>query len=222
MRDVICEKSKTRCPAALSFGSIESRRTNLPEARMKASSATHWSVRKRYGWLTTLRSCIKTLFRPRGLASGASSPALRRFREDFESASSETAWTPAERICSYKVACHAVKSHLRTFSTLSGSCPSTLALMRRSTNGLSTSCSLLMIKSRSSWDSAAPSAWSGPAWALENSAKGLLNQPSKVSAEEKMLGSKKFKSAHSSGKEFCNGVPVSKSRRLAVYCDPSV
>ena len=48
------------------------------------------------------------------------------------------------------------------------------------------------------------------------------SHPSKVSALENIEGSKKFRRAHNSGKEFCRGVPVNNKRRFAVYMFPSV
>lgn len=47
-------------------------------------------------------------------------------------------------------------------------------------------------------------------WFL-NAAKGLLNHWSNVSTDEKIVGSRKFSKAHSSGRLFCRGVPVEKS-----------
>ena len=42
-------------------------------------------------------------------------------------------------------------------------------------------------------------------------ANGVLNHCSKLAQEWKMLGSRKFNSAHNSGSLFCSGVPVSKT-----------
>lgn len=43
-------------------------------------------------------------------------------------------------------------------------------------------------------------------------AKGALNHCSKVLTDLKIDGSRKFRSAQSSGSLFCSGVPVSRSR----------
>ena len=43
-------------------------------------------------------------------------------------------------------------------------------------------------------------------------ASGAENHCSKVSLDEKILGSRKLSSAHSSVREFCSGVPVSSTR----------
>ena len=45
-------------------------------------------------------------------------------------------------------------------------------------------------------------------------ANGLENHCSKLSTELKIVGSRKLSSAHSSGSEFCSGVPVSSTRRF--------
>jgi hypothetical protein len=55
-----------------------------------------------------------------------------------------------------------------------------------------------------------------------NCANGLLNHASKLSTEWKILGSKKFSRDHSSGREFCSGVPVSSRRCREVYLAPRV
>ena len=55
-----------------------------------------------------------------------------------------------------------------------------------------------------------------------NCANGLLNHASKLSTEWKILGSRKLSRDHSSGREFCSGVPVSNSRCRDVYFVPNV
>ena len=45
-------------------------------------------------------------------------------------------------------------------------------------------------------------------------AKGLLNHWSNVSTLLKIVGSKKFSRAHSSGKLFCRGVPKTKEKNI--------
>ena len=53
--------------------------------------------------------------------------------------------------------------------------------------------------------------------------KGLVEPALEgVDTEENIEGSRKLSRAHSSGNEFCNGVPVSSSRRFAVYMFPNV
>lgn len=47
-----------------------------------------------------------------------------------------------------------------------------------------------------------------PAALVRKAAKGLLNHWSKVSTLLKIVGSRKFSKAHSSGRSFCSGVPV--------------
>mmetsp|Transcript_12201 Transcript_12201/g.36790 ORF Transcript_12201/g.36790 Transcript_12201/m.36790 type:complete len:280 (-) Transcript_12201:311-1150(-) len=244
MAAVICEKSKTRWPPALNRGSMPSSKRNLPEHRIIVSSMRYASDRNRYGWLQHFRSCISTLFRPRwwfrmllvaspfwswcdslpcesGWESSikASSSTAGSVRPPFVRAS--LAAMRACCICSYSTFCQGERSQRTTFSIFSGSWPSTEALTRRSTKGRRTSWSRLMTSMRSSLLMlAAFSASFRPA--APNCEKGLLNQPSNESQLEKIDGSKKFSNAHSSGSEFWSGVPVSKSRRFAVYRFPSV
>mmetsp|Transcript_10613 Transcript_10613/g.32701 ORF Transcript_10613/g.32701 Transcript_10613/m.32701 type:complete len:298 (+) Transcript_10613:605-1498(+) len=221
MSAVICEKSSTRWPAAFNLGSIASSKRNLPDDRIKVSSTVHASVRNKNGWLQTFRSCMRTLFRPRDAAGRATAAPPGVSPSGGAGLSERCAAAPVARICSYKTFCHAVRSTRTTFSTFSGNWPRTADLTLRKTNGRSTSWSRWITNMRSSCANATSSAgWPGP-W-VRNSANGLLNQPSNVSTDEKMDGSRKLSNAQSSGSEFCKGVPVNKRRRFAVYKFPSV
>mmetsp|Transcript_17032 Transcript_17032/g.25715 ORF Transcript_17032/g.25715 Transcript_17032/m.25715 type:complete len:255 (+) Transcript_17032:666-1430(+) len=201
----------TRWPARRSLGSSRSSSSNLPAARQREASSCQPSARNRYGWLHTLRSCMMTLLRPR-----ICWPELERRLAD-----------PCVWISLYSRFCQPLISQRTTCSVFSGSWSITAALTRRSMNGRSTVCSRLMISSRSSCVSTSPSPPSPPpsagaAAAPPNLAKGWENHWSKVSTELKMVGSRKFSSAHSSGRLFCSGVPVSSTRCLLWYCRLSV
>lgn len=100
-----------------------------------------------------------------------------------------------------------------TCSILSGSSDYTSFLILLSRNGLNTWWSLLMISSCSSSVS-----WTFyPPETLE---MGIENHFSKSSQQLKTFGSRKFKSAQSSVRLFCKGVPVRSNRCVDWYCCP--
>mmetsp|Transcript_5328 Transcript_5328/g.16713 ORF Transcript_5328/g.16713 Transcript_5328/m.16713 type:complete len:238 (+) Transcript_5328:1963-2676(+) len=108
------------------------------------------------------------------------------------------------RIDLYCSRCIGERPRLSSISFLGGRSPSTSPLTRRSKKGRSTLCSLLITSSSTSLSSRS-------------------NHSRHCSAEEKMSGSKKLSSAHSSCKLFCRGVPVISRRecdeRLRSTCE---
>mmetsp|Transcript_23962 Transcript_23962/g.39639 ORF Transcript_23962/g.39639 Transcript_23962/m.39639 type:complete len:218 (-) Transcript_23962:609-1262(-) len=179
---------------------MRSSSSNLPDARQISffNSCFWWSSKKRKGWLHNLRSCISTLFSPDTLSCPPSA----------------TLQSPCSCICRYINRCMGERSHLITYSALSGSSASTSDFSRRRRKGRSTWCSRLITSSDSSSLISRSSTVEPPVF----SASGAENQVSKESEDANILGSRKLSRAHSSCSEFCSGVPVSNIRCRDSYC----
>mmetsp|Transcript_40750 Transcript_40750/g.86858 ORF Transcript_40750/g.86858 Transcript_40750/m.86858 type:complete len:215 (+) Transcript_40750:2028-2672(+) len=182
---VICEKMRTREPSPLRRSSSLSSTHILPALVTKWSpnggSVLSSTPSKRYGWLQVLRSCM-TRFISRDLLAVSEAP------EDWYRASISRL-----RMFLYCSRCMGASCVYTMSSVFGGSDPSTSVLTRRSRNGRSTLCSLLIT-------------------ACSTCLSLRSNHASKSSAEEKTSGMRKLSSAQSSCRLFCSGVPVTSSR----------
>jgi len=207
--DVNCEKRTTRCPPALSLARRRSRTESLPLASTSASSVVPGSgsaPSKRYGWLQHLRSCIikDWSFFQSAVAAAAPSPSAR-----FSRAPSKCDWRRRSRL--YHHRWQSARGHRIFVSIFGGSFFSTSRLTRRSIRHPMSACA----------DASAPPAPSAAPAFLSNAASNAADSGNRS-------GKRKFRSAQSSWRSFCRGVPVRRRacskwslRTLLLTSDPS-